>query len=93
MGNEILAAILWGVSIPVVVVLLWVAVFFGFLRGAGSLITGFDNAKSIGDFIKTFFTAFWPIALAWLIGAIWVIIAVINLIVHVVAAFQIGAAG
>lgn len=84
MGNEILAIILWAVSIPVA----WALAFILMITVVGKMI---DKLKAdITDSIFAAFKIFWPAIVLWGLYAVWVIIAAINIIVHIVLAVQIG---
>lgn len=84
MGNEILAIILWAVSIPVA----WALAFILMITVVGKMI---DKLKAdITDSIFAAFKMFWPAIVLWGLYAVWVIIAAINIIVHIVLAVQIG---
>ncbi len=84
MGNEILAIILWAVSIPVA----WAIAFILMITVVGKMI---DKLKAdITDSIFSAFKMFWPAIVLWGLYAVWVIIAAINIIVHIVLAVQIG---
>lgn len=83
MGNEILAIILWAVSIPVA----WAVAFILMITVVSKMI---DNLKSdVSDSLFSVFKIFWPAIVLWGLYAVWVIIAAVNIIVHVALAVQI----
>lgn len=83
MGNEILAIILWAVSIPVA----WAAAFILMITVVSKMI---DNLKSdVTDSLWGAFKVFWPAIALWGLYAVWVIIAAVNIIVHIALAVQI----
>ena len=84
MGNEIFAIILWLVSIPVAWVIAYILLVTVVVKAVDRLADGVP--ENLWDVVK----GFWPAILLWGAYAIWVIIAVVNAIVHLFLAIQIG---
>lgn len=84
MFNEILSVILWLVSIPVAWVIAWLVVFKVLTHWIDK-----DNS-AVFDSLKELFKALWPVFLTWGLYGVWVIIALINAVIHVILAVQIG---